>query len=699
MPETATAVQDAIQRAFDRLSETEGFVERPDQRQLALLLGDCLAEGAPGLFEAPTGLGKSLAALVPSIAVALETGKRIVVATYTNVLAEQYWNQDLPLALSLFEEQPRAQYLVGRQQYACVAALQEKLPGAMRRMLAEAERGTEPEFREMSGLQAREARRLWPEITVPPVCPARLCPRYSECFYYSARRAAERAQIVLTNHAMVLQDAMLRHASEGDMALLGDVDAFILDEAHDFPQAAFSALEFELSPRSLAAISGLSGRLEAALAPEADRNGDTLTWAHACETLRLKLAERSAELQKLAAGLARGGILAAAPEEVWKSPAVQAAALGPRFEAFEEVAASAGRAVGGFTHQVRRMIRSWSPGGGPDAEEASDEERFLLDEAALGGAAGEAARNYLLYLGEFARQCQAVLEPEGVAVAFAEPSLDGVALRKSTVDLVGPLREMMWDPCVWVGLSATLALDGSFDHFKRLTGAEPQFEEVLPSPFDFGAQAALYLPPEGAIPDPSVARKEGLEEAYFDAVAQELTAILEAAQGRTLALFHSRREMEAVYDRMEPIPDLPLFIQSRVGAAGVGDRFKREVRSSLFALRSFWTGFDAPGETLSCVAVVRVPFEVPVDPSQIARNAWLASTGQDGFRAHSLPNAKMMIRQGVGRLIRRAEDKGVIAILDPRLRTKRYGEEILANLPPGMRAFDDIGDAVGWVGL
>jgi ATP-dependent DNA helicase DinG len=157
--------------------------------------------------------------------------------------------------------------------------------------------------------------------------------------------------------------------------------------------------------------------------------------------------------------------------------------------------------------------------------------------------------------------------------------------------------------------------------------------------------------------------------------------------------------MESVYALMEPIPDLPLYIQSRSGAASVGERFKSEVRSSLFALRSFWTGFDAPGETLSCVAIVRVPFEVPVDPAQIARNAYLASKGLDGFRSHSLPNAKMLLRQGVGRLIRRNEDKGIIAILDPRLRTKRYGEEILANLPPGMRTFDDSGEAAAWVGL
>jgi ATP-dependent DNA helicase DinG len=146
-------------------------------------------------------------------------------------------------------------------------------------------------------------------------------------------------------------------------------------------------------------------------------------------------------------------------------------------------------------------------------------------------------------------------------------------------------------------------------------------------------------------------------------------------------------------------PELPVYIQGRYGAASVGDRFREKITSTLFALRSFWTGFDAPGETLSCVVLVRVPFEVPVDPPQVARMAHLQQQGLDAFREHTLPQAKMLMRQGAGRLIRRAEDKGIIALLDPRLQTKAYGEQILANLPSDMRTFRDIRDAVGWIGL
>ena len=145
--------------------------------------------------------------------------------------------------------------------------------------------------------------------------------------------------------------------------------------------------------------------------------------------------------------------------------------------------------------------------------------------------------------------------------------------------------------------------------------------------------------------------------------------------------------------------EYPILMQGRTGVAIVGEQFKKNIFASLFALRSFWTGFDAPGETCSCVALVRIPFEVPFEPSQIARMAYLAHQGMDPFQTHTLPNAKIIMRQGAGRLIRSENDKGIIALLDPRLQTKRYGEQILANLPPGMRQFTDIRDAAGWIGL
>jgi ATP-dependent DNA helicase DinG len=314
-----------------------------------------------------------------------------------------------------------------------------------------------------------------------------------------------------------------------------------------------------------------------------------------------------------------------------------------------------------------------------------------------GGRVADAVCNYKTYLTEYGTGCYSVFEPKGVAVSYIGRNGADAVLRQDVVGLGEPLKELIWNRIPSASISATLALDESFDYYRRSTGAMPDFEEILPTPFDYPRQAAVYIPKVGQVPDPTIARRDGSEARYYQALARELSQIIRLMEGRTLALFHSRKEMDAVYGLLNLPPDLPVYTQQRTGAGASGERFIENERASLLALRSFWTGFDAPGPTLSCVVLVRIPFEVPVDPPAVARLAYLQTLGIDAFRDHTLPQAKMLMRQGAGRLIRHAEDTGVIAILDPRIRTKPYGEEFLANLPPGMREYDDFIDAAGWV--
>jgi ATP-dependent DNA helicase DinG len=688
--------QELVEGAFERLLARPGFLERPDQKQLALLLADCIQGGKNGCFEAPTGLGKSLAALIPAIACALADEKRTVIATYTNVLAEQYWRKDLPLALSLFEfaEPPTCQFLIGRQRYACLAAAFESSPPIARRIRESAALGVESELRQVLDLPARDISQLWAKISGPPVCAGRLCDHYDACFYYRARRSAEKAKIVITNHSVVLQDALMKRVTDSGLSMLGAYDFLILDEAHDLPQAAANAFEFELNEAKLAALGGLTTRMEQSVAPAAEWAKDLKTWLGLCDRFRERIEAAKVQLDRVAESLGTG-ILAATPLEVFEHPQVRQRSLPHAVPSVRNLAIQVADDIDAFITGARRVLQSWK-----------DSEKLIPDQA---GAATDAVRTYSMYLEEYAWGCRALVDPpaveeepaprEDVAVTYvsADPGRP-VTVRRDIVDFAGPLTELLWEKTPYACLSATLALDGSFDFFARVTGARGQFEELLPSPFDFMVQAALYLPPAGRIPDPSAARKDNQEEAYFHAVARELSAIITAVEGRTLALFHSRREMEAVHQRMHLPDDLPILVQRAFGAATVGDRFKQDVRTSLFALRSYWTGFDAPGETLSCVVLVRVPFEVPIDPPQVARMAHLQTLGLNPFAAQSLPNAKMLMRQGSGRLIRQGTDRGIIALLDPRLRSKRYGEEILANLPP-MRTFEDLGDAVGWISL
>lgn len=677
-----STVQELIQSAFDRLASQPGFVTRSDQTQLANLIGDLIDEQKCGAFEAPTGLGKSLAALIPAIAHAVANQKRTVIATYTNVLAEQYWRKDLPLALSLFDVEPKCQFLIGRQRYACLLAMDEVAPELTDGFQHFAELGIESEFRSWCTKPAREVSQIWSKIIAPPICQGKFCVAYQPCFYYDARRKAETADIVITNHSVVIQHAAMCAALGDDDGLLGKFDFLILDEAHDFPQAAANGLEFELSPQKLSAVLGIANRLEQTVAPYAQRLGEMTPWMELCESFREGIAAAQKSLVTYNLELGRPGILTAAPTVVWDHPQVQASKTPDDTAAARRLAYEVSETCESLVAGLEDRIARWK-------EDEPESVRGLK----------ESSHNFAIYIREFAQGCGSLFSPHGVAVSYANQSGQDSLMRQDIIDLAGPLTEMLWSKTPYVCLSATLALDGSFDYFRRVTGIEPDFEESLPTPFDFGSNAALYLPPSGRIPDPTIARRQGMEGQYFQAVATELSNILKLMNGRTLALFHSRREMEEVLARMDVPPELPIHVQTRSGVTTVGERFRKNVHASLFALRSFWTGFDAPGETLSCVVLVRVPFEVPVDPPQIARMAFLESKGLNPFAAHTLPQAKMLMRQGAGRLIRRAEDKGIIALLDSRLRSKRYGEEILNNLPPEMRRFDDLADAIGWVGI
>ncbi len=680
-----SAAAQLIENAFERLEARPGFVARNDQIQLALLLSDLMEGGDRGVFEAPTGLGKSLAALVPALAHAVESGRRTVISTYTNVLAEQYWRSDLPLALSLFDEQEsriKTQLLMGRQRYACMEAATEVDPGLAMKLRSSCELGIESEVRGALGRPAKEMSGLWAKIAAPPVCPARLCPHYDECFYYNARKAAERAHIVITNHSVVIQDAIMARDLEDSDGLLGKFDFLILDEAHDLPSAAANGLEFELSMPKLASLLAVAGRIESIVNSLAHRMGEGFAWAKSCADFRLAVERCQKGL--IAYSLSQGstGILTASPPELMQHPQVKASLTRDDMQGAKDLASELSEACEAFVKGLHGKLEAWMTVAPDAAKVVSD-----------------TVRMYGLYLREYGIGCYKLFDPQGVSVSYVGRSGQDAILRQDVIDLAEPLRELLWERTPYACLSATLALDGSFDFFLRTTGAEPSFLEALPSPFDFGSQAALYLPPTGAIPDPTVARREGREPEYWQLVAKELSAIIRAAGGRTLALFHSRKEMEGVLQFMDLPPELPIYMQGRYGASTVGDRFRKKMNASLFALRSYWTGFDAPGPTLSVVALVRIPFEVPVEPPQIARLAHLQNAGLNAFASHTLPLAKMLIRQGAGRLIRRSDDRGLICVLDPRIQTKRYGEEILANLPPEMRSFRDFGDALGFIGL
>lgn len=670
-----------VQQAFQSLFQRPGFGERSGQLQAALLLNDCIEGGMTALIEAPTGLGKSLATLIPSIACAIESGKKTVIATYTNVLAEQYWRKDLPLARSLLEDTEsalRAEFLIGRSRYLCRQAVLGPQQPLLKEFFERADLGIESEFRDFARIAPKDRLTVWKQLQVPAVCPGRVCPSYNDCYYYRARRSVEKANLIITNHSVVIQDALLKQASKSELSLLGEYDFLILDEAHDFLSAARSGLEFELSKSKLDAMVNIAHRLHSELSTEAVRNDAGASWVDRFLPFLSGIQECQSRLEVFGMS-GDGSFLRVSPNHLLEHPNLRQKGLSSNQSEARAIADLAQSTIKDYLTMVEDVSKSWGTKGEVSAM----------------------VRTYSMYLSEFAESSQALLhEPETAwpdvsyteGGEFREPKL-----RRDLIDFQHVLQGLIWDKGPWACISATLALDGSFDFFNRSLGTEPEVSEILESPFDFSAQAALYVPPTGRIPDPTQARKEGRTDDYLACVAREVAEVIKACDGRTLVLFSSRKEMEAVYARMTQDPARPIYMQRTSGAAHMGERFKKEIHSSLFAVRSFWTGFDAAGETLTCVCIIRVPFEVPFDPVALARMAYLQANGRDPFVEYTLPLAKMMMRQGSGRLIRRDADRGIIAVLDPRLRTKSYGEQIFENLPRDMRSFDNIWDAVAHI--
>ncbi len=684
-----------VEKAFEKLRVRRGYSDRANQYQLALLLFDLIEQGTPSAIEAPTGIGKSLACLVPAIAHAL-TGKKVVIATYTNILAEQYSSKDLPLALSLFDEvlAPPPAFLIGRQRYLCLTSLREATEGRKplvpvpfdgpRMCVAEAKVGQEKEVKQLfsrRGLTQQKVNQLWSASAAPAACPARLCPDYDACFYYRAREEALRSNLVITNHSVVIQDALMKNhdpeaeAEKEQNGMLGTPDYIILDEAHDFPQAAMNGLEFVLDSKRLDLVAAMAKRVEVHLAAFSAGFTKEHQRTEGAKFIEVMVQSAKIELDLLAPSIGHGMVLASDPEEWIQHPSLQERVAPSVTDATVKLAESIQSTCERYASEVENAIRAWELAGACTEQSAQKLEATI--------------RNHLLAIKETGAGVHAALfpRPGNLGWVAEEPVGFGqlsAAVRCDPIDLAPQLDHLLWQKVPVTCLSATLAIDGAFDFFEGLSGFKAQFEEILPSPFDYSFQAGLYLPPPGTIPDPSQSRGDG-QDVYYSAIAKEVQGIIRAMEGRTLVLFHSRKEMEEVHKRLRLPDQFPVLIQPKGSAAIIGQAFKESVQSSLFAVRSFWTGFDAPGDTLSCVVLTRIPFEVPIIPSQIARMIMLAHQGKDPFQHHSLSQAKMLLRQGAGRLIRTETDRGLICLLDPRVHTKKYGDSMVENLPSGMK--------------
>lgn len=609
---------------------------------MAAAVADVFEGGGILLAEAGTGTGKTLAYLVPAIL----SRERVLVSTGTKNLQEQIYFKDLPVLKETLGVPFTATYMKGRGNYLCLhrfdlmkdgAAIQSREDTRAIELIDEWSRRTDTGDRaEMEDLP--EDLPFWPDIAATSEnCIGADCPRFTDCFVTKMRQRAAESDLVIVNHHLLCADASVRQSTFGEV--IPTCNFAIIDEAHQLEDVATQYFGRQISnyrfddfardvDRAVGAKQIPDQDTADRLRDDADnvRDGARLLFG-ALQVLRL---DPSAS-PRTGAGAGsdnrmrvRGAMLERAIGDV--------AALVRSLEAIEA------------TIQLAK-----------DADE---------DVLALGRRAAE--------LREDVRFLTRADDP--AHVFYLEIRGRGVFLRSAPIDIADIVRKMLLDRMTATVLtSATLSVDGRFDYVRGRLGITRAFETRLPSEFDFARQAILYLPKK--MPDPRSPQ-------FVEAAAREVVEILRRTDGRAFVLFTSYANLRQVHQFASTRIPYPILVQGSAPRSALLREFKSTANAVLFATSSFWQGVDVVGEALSCVIIDKLPFASPGDPITSARIEAINAEGGNAFGDYQIPLAILALLQGLGRLIRHRTDRGVLAILDPRLKTMGYGRRFLASMPP-----------------
>jgi ATP-dependent DNA helicase DinG len=629
-----TAAVDAVFAPDGALASTlDGFEARPAQLEMASAVASVFADGGVLLAEAGTGTGKTLAYLVPAIF----SRQRVLVSTGTKNLQEQIFYKDLPVLRRTLGVPFTATYMKGRGNYLCLhrfdairnsIALRSREESMAIETIDEWSRTTETGDRaEMDDLP--EDLPLWPEIAASSEnCLGSECPRYDDCFVTRMRQRAAESDLVIVNHHLLCADAAVRKSAFGEV--IPACRYAIVDEAHQLEDVATQYFGIAVSNYRFDDFARDAEKaIDAGLIPDHERADDLRT-----DVTRIRDDARFffTALQMLR--FERGGANA---ERL-------------------RVTASMLNAVGDAAAALVRAL---------EAAEATIALTKDVNEDVL--ALARRAAEMRMDVGFLARA-----DDEGF-VYYLEVRGRGVFLRASPIDVSEIIRELLFDRMdTTVLTSATLAVDGSFDYIRSRLGIRRAVECRLPSEFDYTRQAILYLPKR--MPDPRAPE-------FGTAAAREVIEILKRTRGRAFVLFTSYANLRYVHQMAASALEYPILVQGTAPRSALLRDFKATPHAVLLATSSFWQGVDVVGEALSCVIIDKLPFASPGDPITAARIEALNARGGSAFAEYQIPLAILALQQGLGRLIRHRQDRGVLAILDPRLRTMGYGRRFLASLP------------------
>ncbi|WP_186630070.1 ATP-dependent DNA helicase [Rhodococcus sp. BP22] len=641
-----------------------GGKERSNQLTMASAVAHSIDTGEHLAVQAGTGTGKSLAYLVPSIRHAVESGRTVVVSTATIALQRQLVDRDLPRLADALKDaigrRPKFAILKGRNNYLCMnkihtGASEEKPDAelfdafAISRLGREVVRLTQwssdTDTGDRDDVVPGVSDQAWRQVSVTArECLGKSrCPVGEDCFAERARTEASQVDVVVTNHALLAIDAIT------GIQILPEHDVVVIDEAHELVDRVTGVATSELSAATVTAAARRCGKLiEEEIVDALDGAADN--WAAILDSLP------PGRWSALPDGV--GPALASVRDSAW---AVRTA-IGPQKQSMAasdpEAAAARNAALVAIDEVHDSAVRVLTAFDEPDPAKRKDVVWHAVDD----------------FRGNVKR-----------------------TVRIAPLSVGGLLRSRLFAESTVVLTSATLTVGGSFDGLAinwglpaensarsdtaMASGAQPPSDTAsihwnsldVGSPFDHAKAGILYVAKHLSPPG-----RDGLSAEYLD----EIEALVSAAGGRTLGLFSSMRAAKAAAEEMRERLDTPILCQGDDSTGALVTKFAEDEATSLFGTLSLWQGVDVPGPSLSLVILDRIPFPRPDDPLLVARQQAVESRGGNGFLSVAANHAALLLAQGVGRLLRSVDDRGVVAMLDPRLATARYGGYLRASLPP-----------------
>ena len=596
---------------------------RPIQETMALEVRAAIGEGRASIIEAGTGTGKTLAYLVPAVL----SQKKTIISTGTKTLQDQLLDQDIPFLKKHIPQPFRAVCMKGRANYLCLYRFHrsieqpELLPddgkSLSKRLIDWAQQTTRGDRAEIHWLPDDFAG--WEPMNARgDRCLGQKCPTFEQCFLTNLRQQAASADIVVVNHHLFFADLAVRSGGYGQV--IPPYEVVIFDEAHLLEETANSYFSIQVSSyRLLELFRDISGELAAA------RSQNTFL---------------SRSLQNL-------GKLAVQFFEGFPASDKRQRLQGETFpQEIQQRWSELGRSLDQLIGELF---------GQEDLSEglSSCHGRALEIKQALELIIDQSDPNY---------------------VYWYETRGKGKFLWASPVQVAPILEECLFHRTrPYIFTSATLAVAKSLEFFKKRIGLPQETKGlILDAPFFYGEQALIYLPKHLPLPDSAN---------FIPALTKEVEAILAETGGRAFILFTSHRNLREVYSRLSQMNSHTLLVQGEQPKATLLKRFREDTSSVLLGTASFWQGIDMPGETLSCVIIDKLPFAPPNDPLVAARLEKIAEAGGNPFWDYQVPSAVLTLRQGLGRLIRRTTDTGVLAVLDSRLFKRSYGKIFLESLP------------------